>query len=330
MSLEARHALAVAIAERERRLRSRLAIGAICSLVLQVFAGWPFALFWLGSYVGVQSIERICFWRSSDGSELSPAKAILALGFVALSSFIIASGGFAVALAGGRWGAVCAGLHCGSILFNSAWRGGSSRAYVFATGIPQLAVILCLPALALFSSATPIEVMALLVSVAQAIFMGLLAWRASSKLLKSEQNAREAAEAATIAKSAFVATVSHELRTPMTAILAGASLIRGKVAPAEQGQADLIVEAGAMMRSLLNDLLDLSKIEAGKLTIEVVDYDARKVLVDTLSFWRAEADRKGLRLRLEGSPNIPKWVRGDPNRLRQILNNLFSNALKFT
>ncbi|PTT81083.1 hybrid sensor histidine kinase/response regulator, partial [Pseudomonas sp. HMWF010] len=84
------------------------------------------------------------------------------------------------------------------------------------------------------------------------------------------------------------------------------------------------------MRTLLNDLLDFSRLDAGRMVVEKVPFNLRQTLADTLRLWRPEAARKGLRLRLEGAPSLPRWVTGDAMRLRQVLNNLLSNAVKFT
>lgn len=151
----------------------------------------------------------------------------------------------------------------------------------------------------------------------------------SQRTLAAERAARRAAEAQTAAKSAFIAMVSHELRTPINAILNGAEALErdGQGAGAD---ASLIADAGAMMRTLLNDLLDLSKIEAGRMGVEFVDYDLRALVGDTVDFWRGAADAKGVGLSLLGAEDLPRWVRGDPMRVRQILNNLLSNAIKFT
>jgi two-component system, sensor histidine kinase len=147
----------------------------------------------------------------------------------------------------------------------------------------------------------------------------------SRRTLEAEREARRAAEAQMAAKSAFVAMVSHELRTPINAILNGAEALERN-----QADASLIADAGAMMRTLLNDLLDLSKIEAGRMGVEVVDYDLPGLISDAVGFWRGAAEAKGVRLELEGVESLPRWVRGDPMRVRQVLNNLLSNAIKFT
>jgi signal transduction histidine kinase/CheY-like chemotaxis protein len=147
----------------------------------------------------------------------------------------------------------------------------------------------------------------------------------SRRAMEAERAARRAAEAQTAAKSAFIAMVSHELRTPINAILNGAEALDG-----DKSDASLIADAGLMMRALLNDLLDLSKIEAGRMGVEVVDYDLRALVADAVGFWRGAADAKGVGLSLLGAEALPRWVRGDPMRVRQVLNNLLSNAIKFT
>jgi signal transduction histidine kinase/CheY-like chemotaxis protein len=151
----------------------------------------------------------------------------------------------------------------------------------------------------------------------------------SRRAMQAERSARLAAEAQTAAKSAFVAMVSHELRTPINALLNGANALE-RQAGADRGAASLIADAGAMMKTLLNDLLDYSKIEAGRMGVEIVDYDLPGLVRDSVLLWRPEARAKGIKLELKGARNLPVWVRGDPMRLRQILNNLLSNAIKFT
>lgn len=138
------------------------------------------------------------------------------------------------------------------------------------------------------------------------------------------------AEAAMADRAAMAAIVSHELRTPVSAILAGAHVIRhGDRPEATPATADLIIDAGRLMTGMLNDLLDHSKIEARAMTLEVRDFDLTALLADTARFWAAPAKEKGLTLNAPAD-GAPVWRRGDPYRLRQILNNLISNAIKFT
>jgi CheY-like chemotaxis protein len=165
-----------------------------------------------------------------------------------------------------------------------------------------------------------------------------VASRTLGAALKAEADAkdeaerrRHEAEEAVAAKSAFVAMISHELRTPISAILAGAARLHSEVPEASSKvHAQLISEAGGLMRALLNDLLDFSRLEAGRMAVEKAPFNLRQTLSDTLRLWRLEVAKKRLRLRIEGAANLPRWVAGDGMRLRQVLNNLLSNAIKFT
>jgi signal transduction histidine kinase len=144
--------------------------------------------------------------------------------------------------------------------------------------------------------------------------------------------AKDAAEAASRFKSEFLAHVSHEIRTPMTAIQGYTEqLLRGNMTEGEARDALLTIQRnGIYLLQILNDLLDLSKIEANKLEIVRTDCAPLEVVRDVVRLFRARADEKGLFLRIEAAGPIPDLVRTDPLRLRQILVNLVSNALKFT
>lgn len=170
------------------------------------------------------------------------------------------------------------------------------------------------------------------------IVSAVFASRTLHAALKAEADAkaeaerrRHDAEEAVAAKSAFVAMISHELRTPISAILAGAARLHSELPDAgAKVRAQLIADAGGLMRTLLNDLLDFSRLEAGRMSVEKTPFNLRQGLADTLRLWRPEAARKGLRLRVTGAARLPRWVAGDALRLKQVLNNLLSNAIKFT
>ncbi|MDD5297838.1 MAG: PAS domain S-box protein [Rhodocyclaceae bacterium] len=143
-------------------------------------------------------------------------------------------------------------------------------------------------------------------------------------------DAKEVAEGASRAKSAFLANMSHEIRTPMNAILGMAHLMRrGGVTEKQGEQLDKMDGAARHLLGIINDILDLSKIEAGKFHLEDLEVDVRSLPAHVISMLHERAQAKGLRL-LVDTEHVPQSLRGDPTRLTQALLNLASNAVKFT
>jgi signal transduction histidine kinase/energy-converting hydrogenase Eha subunit C len=144
--------------------------------------------------------------------------------------------------------------------------------------------------------------------------------------------ARDAAEAANRAKSAFLANTSHELRTPLNGVLGMARLARqpGLDTTRRQRYLDLLVDSAKSLADILSDTLDLAKIEAGKLVLELQPFDPRAMLAATLTSYRPLADSTGLALEVQVDAAVPALVLGDALRVRQILVNYLGNALKFT
>lgn len=154
---------------------------------------------------------------------------------------------------------------------------------------------------------------------------------ALEKANKSLEELRNAAESANHAKSEFLANMSHEIRTPMTAILGYTDILADSLQEPEQREAmEIIQRNGRHLLALINDILDLSKIEAGKLSLEVSPCNVQGILAEVLSLMRVVAQNKGVALKLKYLSPIPQTIRTDPVRLRQILVNLVGNALKFT
>jgi signal transduction histidine kinase/CheY-like chemotaxis protein/HPt (histidine-containing phosphotransfer) domain-containing protein len=148
---------------------------------------------------------------------------------------------------------------------------------------------------------------------------------------REAEEARIKADAANAAKSAFVATVSHELRNPLNAIISLADLnLRADPPEAIREDLEVMLSSGNLILGLVNDLLDLSKIEAGRMELETVDFDIREKVVSVLRAFRPAAEKKGLFLDVEVEDGVPRYMRGDPLRYGQVLMNLVSNAIKFT
>ena len=151
------------------------------------------------------------------------------------------------------------------------------------------------------------------------------------KAQKEEIRAKEAAEEASRVKGEFLANMSHEIRTPMTTILGMAEILsESELKEEELAYVNILKDAGDSLIRIINDILDLSKIESGKMQLEEIDYDLRDELKKIISIFKEKAQSKGLNLIMVVDPNIPETLIGDPIRLRQILINLLGNALKFT
>ena len=148
-----------------------------------------------------------------------------------------------------------------------------------------------------------------------------------TRVVAEKRRADEASEA----KGRFLATMSHEIRTPLSGVIGLSRLLEGMPVPPEALEmVRMIRSSGDALLRVINDVLDFSKVEAGKLDLEVTPFHLHRSLEESIGLFRAAAAEKGLRLICDLAPELPAWVSGDDTRLRQVILNLVSNALKFT
>ncbi|MGH8601979.1 MAG: ATP-binding protein, partial [Gammaproteobacteria bacterium] len=148
---------------------------------------------------------------------------------------------------------------------------------------------------------------------------------------KELAQARDHALEASRVKSEFLASMSHEIRTPLNAIIGTADLLgETRLKPDQRSYVGLLKKAGEALLSLVNDILDLSKIEANQLELEEVEFNLRELIEQATEIYALNTDKKGIELACQIAPDVPEFVKGDPVRLQQILLNLIGNAIKFT
>ncbi len=312
-----------AAVSRRKQIALRLFVVLVLAAMAMIRPGAGFIFPWAAVYLVVQIAEWAALNRFLRKAE--PSGLDVSLSLVADCALAAVFGWLSVPVwaAGTPLGAASAVLLLSGAIITVLMGAEGCVAAFIASGGAYVAYLVIAP-FAAGDRQDPVMPFFLVGAGLLSLTLGLVfLW--SRRTLAAERAARRAAEAQTAAKSAFIAMVSHELRTPINAILTGAESLER-----DRPDAALIADAGLMMRGLLNDLLDLSKIEAGRMSVEVVDHDLRAVVADAVDFWRKAAEAKGVRLVLKGDEVMPQWVKGDPMRVRQVLNNLLSNAIKFT
>jgi signal transduction histidine kinase/ActR/RegA family two-component response regulator len=331
---------ATAVRRRRKALLQRLGMAAATAMVFSPLFGWTFSAWWMTAYFAVQLLDLMVFAPINSGrvERMGPIRSAAGMAMLFVNAAAFGSLAIPLWLTGGPMGGVCAAILAASGAIYGVINSPRSRQVLAITITPHFLYMAATPLWMLWYGAAPAFATAVAISLVVFGLYCLSTWQRMNKAADAEIAARLEAdrrraevERAMASQQTFLATVGHDLRTPISAILTGAAeLERGATDGAARAQAALISDAGVMMKALLDDLLDHAKLDAGRMTVESVDFNLRGLIAQTLMFWQGEAHAKGLKLRVEGASMIPASVKGDPMRLRQVLNNLVSNAMKFT
>lgn len=329
-----------AIQARRRALMQRLGMGAATALIFTPVFGWQVSTLWCLGYFLVQALDLWIFAPILSGrtERMGPIRSAAGSIMLFLNAAAFGSLSIPLWLLGGPMGGVCAAIVAASGAIYGVINSPSSRKVLAITITPHFLYMASVPFWMSYYGASHAFVMAVTISFCVFGAYCVSTWQRMNRAQQAESAARleadrKRAEAERImaSRQAFLASIGHDLRTPISAIMTGAAeLERGAKTGAARAQAALISDASVMMKALLDDLLDHAKLESGHMSVESVDFNLRSLIAQTLMFWQGEARAKGLSLRVEGAASMPASVRGDPMRLRQVLNNLVSNAMKFT
>ncbi|MBR7618267.1 response regulator [Phenylobacterium sp. 20VBR1] len=321
--------LDIVAAESRATLWIRLFITFISAVLFGFNFGPTPAVVWLAA---VFAGEAWTWWVTRDaaaGRRPSTATRLLYVGAVIAVSLTWSAAAWMYWRTGSQaLQLVCIAISASQMIHGQCFAFRSKLALGILAGIPAALLV----SLILFDGGFHgIPLLTLGVSVGLAVLYVFNSAIVNMRNAEALEGAQAVAVEANQAKSAFLAMMSHELRTPMNGVLGMAhALKQTKLDDRQAAQVEMLVRSGDGLMAILNDILDVSKIEAGKLELEAIAFDLGEVVERVMDLWRETASAKGVALSFEMAPGAPDWLEGDPNRLRQIMLNLVSNALKFT
>ncbi|WP_297509287.1 ATP-binding protein [uncultured Caulobacter sp.] len=320
-----------------RRLTSsRILSGVLGAIMVKLGLGPMMALVWLAGFLAAESLAYMAvrgFGRGRPATRRERALFVLASipvngAWAALAAMLWLRGPDTLKIA-------AVAIWCGQLVFVQQYR-HQPLALLVISALPPVSSLIVFPFFLMPGSDPLTEAtrwsLALLIGVTlNVVLRNRAAARRMAALTRGLREEHERALAAARAKSTFIAVTSHELRTPMNGLLGMAhALARSKLTQAQRDQVALMIKSGDNLMRLLNDVLDLSRIEAGGVELAPEVFAPSALVADVVEAWRDAAAHKGLSLHADIDATAPAWVRADPLRIRQILTNLASNAIKFT
>ena len=321
--------LDVVAAESRRTLAARLVVALVTSILVALNRGLPTGAAW---FALVCAGEAWTWPASAAPAAGRPNTDLQRLSYVGTMVLGVATwSGLALMY----WSAgqeplrlAAVGVLAGMMIHAQCFAFRSKLALAILGGVPA---VLLMALATLDAGAQGVALATLAVTAVLAVVYAFTSATVNLKTAQALEAAQREAVAANHAKSAFLAMMSHELRTPMNGVLGMAHALRGGRLDAQQaGQVDALIRSGGELMTILNDILDVSKIEAGRLELDPAPFDLVELGERVHEMWRDMAEAKGVRLVYDVASGSPRWLTGDAGRLRQVMLNLVSNALKFT
>ncbi len=332
MAPEQRRHIRQAMTNRAGQWRTRVGIGMAAALIFFPLTGATFAVIWAIAYGLMQAFEARFQPGGAWAERLSEERyshAAVALLFV--NNLLFGLFGAVQILSGSVMGLACGVLLLGGAILNGVTVSPGSKRMMLAAVTPQLFYAALLPMGALGQGLSLVQTAQFMIATALLVWAGLTAWLRLSRTFQAMEAAQLQAEEANKAKSNFLATMSHEIRTPLNGVLGMAQIMAAdELSDRQRERLGVVTESGQALLRILSDVLDLAKIEAGKVELESAVFDLDALIERSQAIFRPVAESKGLKLTATIEPEAAGRWRGDAARLGQILANLLSNAVKFT
>ncbi|MDP3747520.1 MAG: ATP-binding protein [Phenylobacterium sp.] len=319
----------------------RLSIAAVFGGLLALNFSWVVAAIWFGAVVIAEAWAQLSYPRGVVAP--LPRHRVMRLAAIAATSIVWTAMPIAYWSTGIAELQIVAVALLFSLLVIAQTMSFHSAVATLAFGTAPTVALLILPIVSFLSRGTYLltlvvvlllGIVYLILDIRRNVFNATTLRHTQAELITRQHALEEQTEravAANHAKTAFLAMMSHELRTPMNGVLGMAhALTHTDLNSRQADHVDMLLRSGGGLMSILNDLLDTSKIEAGKLELESIPFDLEDLGRRVYELWTETASAKGVRLVFDVDQAAPRWVLGDPTRLRQIMVNLISNALKFT
>lgn len=310
-------------------LAIRIAVGVGAALLMRPVFGDDWAAGWFAAFGATEGATRLVSRRASRGETLSRRERLLYVICMFLGSVTWSALATRCWISGLEPLRITAMMVLAGLLIHAQGFSFRTPAALAAMGGPPTLLMVLLPAV--FGGYSGVGLVILSVGVAMLLVYVAAVARANARTAARLAEAERRAVAANDAKSAFLSMVTHELRTPLNGVLGMARALRQTtLTPRQRDYVDTILRSGDGLLAILNDVLDISKIEAGRMELAVAAFDLAALARQSTGLWSETAAAKRLEVACEIDPALPPRVIGDETRVGQIVLNLVSNAIKFT